>query len=60
MLLHVLNLSGQGKFGLGVLDTAYIMAYRILFTGRDFDKFELTVKKFLNSLDNHICQTTQK
>jgi hypothetical protein len=50
----------QGQYRLPPLDTAFVKAHGLLFTNRDMEKFEPTVKEFLGLLDNQIGRVTRK
>lgn len=50
----------HGQYRLPPLDTAFVKAHGLLFTGRDMDKFEATVQEFLSLLDNQIGRVTRK
>jgi hypothetical protein len=52
--------NAQGQYRLPPLDTAFVKAHGLLFTNRDMEKFEPTVKEFLGLLDNQIGRVTRK
>ena len=52
--------NGQGQYRLPPLDTAFVKAHGLLFTNRDMQRFEPTVKEFLGLLDNQIGRVTRK
>jgi len=52
--------NGQGQYRLPPLDTAFVKAHGLLFTGRNPDKFESAVQEFLDLLDNQIGRVTRK
>ncbi|PVH86360.1 hypothetical protein DL98DRAFT_582931 [Cadophora sp. DSE1049] len=57
----VLNsVNAHGQYRLPPLDTAFVKAHGLLFTNRDIEKFDLTVKEFLGLLDNQIGRVTRK
>lgn len=52
--------NAHGQYRLPPLDTAFVRAHGLLFTDRDLEKFDLTVKEFLSLLDNQIGRVTRK
>ena len=56
----VMNAVGPAQYRLPPLDTAFVKAHGLLFTGKDMDKFEPTVKDFLALLDSQIGRVTRK
>jgi hypothetical protein len=50
----------QGQYRLPPLDTAFVKAHGLLFTNRNIEKFEQTVKEFLDLLDGQIGRVTRK
>jgi hypothetical protein len=52
--------NGQGQYRLPPLDTAFVKAHGLLFTGRSPEKFEPAVQDFLALLDNQIGRVTRK
>lgn len=49
-----------GQYRLPPLDTAFVKAYGLLFTNRDIEKFDLTIKEFLDVLGNQVGRITRK
>jgi hypothetical protein len=52
--------NGQGQYRLPPLDTAFVKAHAILFTNKNMERLEPTVKDFLDLLDNQIGRVTRK
>lgn len=52
--------NGQGQYRLPPLDTSFVRAHGLLFTGRDMQRFESTVNDFHSLLDNQIGRVTRK
>ncbi|KAH7312114.1 hypothetical protein BKA65DRAFT_574916 [Rhexocercosporidium sp. MPI-PUGE-AT-0058] len=52
--------NAHGQYRLPPLDTAFVKAHGLLFTNRDIEKFDFTVKEFLDLLDNQIGRVTRK
>jgi hypothetical protein len=52
--------NGQGQYRLPPLDTAFVKAHGLLFTNRDLQKFDPSVKEFLGLLDTQIGRVTRK
>jgi hypothetical protein len=50
----------QGLYRLPPLDTSFVKAHGLLFTNKNMEKFEPTVKEFLGLLDNQIGRVTRK
>jgi len=50
----------QGQYRLPPLDTSFVKAHGLLFTGKDMEKFDPTVNEFLGLLDNQIGRVTRK
>jgi hypothetical protein len=50
----------QGQYRLPPLDTYFVKAHGLLFTNKNLEKFEPTVKEFLSLLDNQIGRVTRK
>jgi hypothetical protein len=52
--------NGRGQYRLPPLDTAFVRAHGLMFTGRTPEKFEPAVNDFLGLLDNQIGRVTRK
>ncbi|KAL2062098.1 hypothetical protein VTL71DRAFT_6364 [Oculimacula yallundae] len=52
--------NAHGQYRLPPLDTAFVKAHGLLFTNREIEKFDPTVKEFLGLLDNQIGRVTRK
>ena len=52
--------NANGQYKLPPLDTAFVKAHGLLFSDRDIEKFDLTVKEFLSLLGNQIGRVTRK
>ena len=50
----------QGLYRLPPLDTSFVKAHGLLFTNKNVEKLELTVKEFLSLLGNQIGRVTRK
>jgi hypothetical protein len=50
----------QGLYRLPPLDTSFVKAHGLLFTNKNMEKFEPTVKEFLSLVDNQIGRVTPK
>ncbi|PVH68442.1 hypothetical protein DL98DRAFT_631152 [Cadophora sp. DSE1049] len=49
----------RNQYRLQSLDAAFIKAHGLLFTNRDIENFDLTIKQFLDLLDNYIGRVTR-
>ncbi|KAH8749310.1 hypothetical protein F5882DRAFT_488746, partial [Hyaloscypha sp. PMI_1271] len=57
----VLNADNQqSQYRLPSLDTSFVKAHGLLFTNKNMEKFEPTVKELLSLLDNQIGRVTRK
>ncbi|KAL5325165.1 hypothetical protein ACEPPN_006288 [Leptodophora sp. 'Broadleaf-Isolate-01'] len=52
--------NAHGQYRLPPLDAAFVRAHGLLFTNRNIEKFDFTVKEFLDLLDNQIGRVTRK
>jgi Est1 DNA/RNA binding domain len=50
----------QSQYRLPPLDNAFVKAHGLLFTNKNMEKFEPTMKEFLGLLDNQIGRVTRK
>ncbi|KAH8787153.1 hypothetical protein BGZ57DRAFT_133049 [Hyaloscypha finlandica] len=50
----------QGLYRLPPLDTSFVKAHGLLFTNKNMEKFEPTLREFLGLLDNQIGRVTRK
>jgi hypothetical protein len=50
----------QGQYRLPPLDTAFVKAHGLLFTNRNMEKFDPTIKEFIDLLDYQIGRVTKK
>lgn len=52
--------NSHGHYRLPPLDASFVKAHGLLFTGQNMERFEQTVKEFLNLLDSQIGRVTRK